>query len=331
MSYDPSSGLREAIPIVTASVISGIATRIPLHPVDTIKSQVQSFSTPISMLTLLREQKLKNLYSGFGVTCLVSIPGVTLYFSSYEFCKKALYKRFGIPETETNHTINFVSGLFAEAVSCVVWVPGDIMKERLQIQQLKNSNITTRYNGPFAILRDVYQKEGLLRGIYRGYWATLISFGPYSAFYLMFYQMFKDKASQFIGADPSQPSLPLAFCAGGIAGATASLLTAPLDLIKIRLQMQRAVATNSAISPSSSTQINPSTQKYIINYSYKNVSDGLKTVYKEGGVKGLFKGAGARMAFSAPAAAITISLWDTIRNSISNAMHVEVVNSNKHD
>ena len=329
-STEEPSKFRQAFPTVAASVISGVATRIPMHPVDTIKSQVQAFSTPTPLIPLLRAQKLRNLYSGFGITCLTSIPGVTLYFGSYEWFKKHAYAYYGIPENETSHAINFCAGLFAEAISCVVWVPGDIMKERLQIQQLPNTNVNGKFKTPFAILRDVYQKEGL-SGVYKGYNATIVSFGPYSAFYLMFYEMFKKKGCEVMGVDPATPTLPLSFCAGGFAGAIASLITAPLDLIKIRLQMQRAAqrsALENALNPTptptippTSTPPTPESTRYVINYHYENVRDGLKSVYREGGVRGMFRGAGARIAFSAPSAALTISIWDTIRGKIDTAMN----------
>lgn len=326
---DEQSKFRQAFPTVAASVVSGVATRIPMHPVDTIKSQVQAFSTPTPLLPLLRAQKLKSLYSGFGITCLTSIPGVTLYFGSYEWFKKQANAYYGIPEGETHHAINFCAGLFAEAISCVVWVPGDIMKERLQIQQLPNTNVNSQFKTPFAILRDVFQKEGL-SGVYKGYTATVVSFGPYSAFYLMLYEMFKKKGCEVMGVDPSTPTLPLSFCAGGFAGAIAALITAPLDLIKIRLQMQRAAhrsAMENALLTPTTTPIAPTppqpqeAPRYVINYNYKNVRDGLKSVYNEGGVRGMFRGAVARIAFSAPSAALTISIWDTIRGKIDTAMN----------
>jgi len=53
----------------------------------------------------------------------------------------------------------------------------DVIKERLQIQH-KNDRI--QYKGGFDALMKICKTEGIM-GIYRGYGATLASFGPFSA------------------------------------------------------------------------------------------------------------------------------------------------------
>lgn len=49
--------------------------------------------------------------------------------------------------------------------------------------------ITTlpNYRGSIHALRTIFKEEGV-RGVYRGYGATLFSFGPFSAFYFLFYE-----------------------------------------------------------------------------------------------------------------------------------------------
>lgn len=321
MSTQHDSLFQTAVPTIAASVVSGVVARIPLHPVDTLKSQVQAYSNSTSMLELLRHQNLRNLYSGFLPTVLVSIPGVTTYFGAYEASKSALERAFN---TENSNLINFASGLAAETVSCVVWVPGDIIKERLQVQQIRSSNIHFQYRGAFDVLRDVYQKHGLLNGIYRGYGATILSFGPYSAFYLMFYEILKKKLCHWTKTEEANITLPISFCCGGVAGAIASWITSPLDLVKIRLQIQRAAAQNAAAVAASgvaaSPDASPLSRQFRIEYTYRNSFDALQQIYRQTGVKGLFKGSCARMAFSAPAAALTVGLFDVIRSNIAKKL-----------
>lgn len=72
------------------------------------------------------------------------------------------------------------------------------MKERLQVQRaipniisISNSHAgdvpRTRYNGSWHAVRTIFREEGV-KGVYRGYGATLFSFGPFSAFYFLFYE-----------------------------------------------------------------------------------------------------------------------------------------------
>lgn len=55
-----------------------------------------------------------------------------------------------------------------------------MIKERLQVQSAALS--THRYNGSFDAFRTILRQEGL-RGLYKGYAATVYSFGPFSAIY----------------------------------------------------------------------------------------------------------------------------------------------------
>jgi hypothetical protein len=47
-----------------------------------------------------------------------------------------------------------------------------------------------RYSNDVDAIRQVLRSEGL-RGLYRAYGATVMSFGPFSAFYFLFYEKMK--------------------------------------------------------------------------------------------------------------------------------------------
>jgi hypothetical protein len=106
--------------------------------------------------------------------------------------------------------------------SCIVFVPVDVIKERMQIQRpaailqksvsvatdtsftasgaanihpvpgnlAANSCSPTPYKSGLHAVRTILKEEGLL-GIYRGYFITMLSFGPFSALYFVFYEEFK--------------------------------------------------------------------------------------------------------------------------------------------
>ena len=84
--------------------------------------------------------------------------------------------------------------------SCILFVPIDVLKERMQIQRIRRDgtamvpNQTFYRNTPDAI-RQIMQYEGI-RGVYRGYGATVMSFGPFSALYFLFYEQLKAVAQR---------------------------------------------------------------------------------------------------------------------------------------
>lgn len=57
----------------------------------------------------------------------------------------------------------FVSGLVAETVSCLLWLPMDVVKERLQVQ--KNLGIY-EYTSTSHAIKQILKTEGIT-GLYR--------------------------------------------------------------------------------------------------------------------------------------------------------------------
>ena len=67
-----------------------------------------------------------------------------------------------------------------QILSCAIFIPVDVVKERLQVQSTKN--LGYQYKGSWDALRTIFAQEGY-RGWYKGYFATLFSYGPFSAVY----------------------------------------------------------------------------------------------------------------------------------------------------
>ncbi|CAN0416166.1 unnamed protein product [Ectocarpus fasciculatus] len=87
------------------------------------------------------------------------------------------------------------------------------------------------------------------------------------------------------------------------ASAAASWLTNPLDLAKLRLQVQRGAAATASSPP-------PTVSPTAATAPYTGMLDALRRTYRAGGLAGLFKGSGARMAFQAPSIAITMAAFE---------------------
>ena len=270
--------------VALASALSGMAARVPCHPLDTIKARLQAAPTTspsgalprASKLSNLSRISLRNLYRGFPVVFWGSAPAACLYFTTYEASKEHL-------PIESPTIKHLAAGLLAETVSCVLYVPIDVIKERMQVNG--------HYKTTSQAFREVYAKEGI-RGFYRAYGATLVSFGPYSALYFAFYEHLKEK---------SDGTVPLALCAGA-AGAGAAFATNPLDLVKLRLQVQRA----SGVAKSDG----------LIEFGYSNWLDGVAKIIRREGAATLFKGALFRVAFIAPMSTISMGLYEHFKFSL---------------
>jgi hypothetical protein len=284
--------------VMLSSMMAGMLARVPCHPIDTAKAQMQASSTRISLSTALKSTYkhggIRGLYAGFGTAFFGSAPAACMYFTVYEAAKRAFN-----PVAPGPFTRDICAGFTAEAVSCLLWLPIDVVKERLQVQRL-TEGYAGNYKGNLDALRTIWRTEGF-RGMYRGYGATLASYGPYSAIYLSTYEWLKGKMAERFGEN-----MVTFFTAGGVAGAMAAWITNPLDIVKLRLQVQRRATAQGVASP--------------FPFYYKHLIDGLCSIWHESGIQGLFKGAGARVAFASPAAAVTIMLFDECKRVFSSKL-----------
>jgi hypothetical protein len=78
-----------------------------------------------------------------------------------------------------------VNNAILPSFSCALFIPVDVVKERLQVQSTRNMGYS--YSGSFNAFRTILKEEGA-RGLYKGYFATLFSYGPFSAIYFGVYE-----------------------------------------------------------------------------------------------------------------------------------------------
>lgn len=286
------------------SALSGTLARIPTHPIDTIKARLQARTAEAKMGAVrlfrhvLATEGLAGLYRGVGVTMMIGPFASMLYFGGYQVSKDTLA---GLSGTNTA-TTHLGAGMLAEAFSCVLFVPVDVIKERMQVQGAATASEGTQHNNKPAVryrstlhaARTILASEGLT-GLYRGYWATLGSFGPFSAIYFMLY----DGTKQRLLAEASDGSVlgfRLSLTISAMAGAAASVVTNPLDLVKLRLQVQRGGG---------------------VNWGYTGLVHGLGRLVREEGLSALLRGAGTRVAFHAPTTAISMALFESCRDAVA--------------
>jgi len=173
-----------------ASSIAGVVSRLICHPIDTCKSKIQASDKLKGISDVIRTtyrlEGIRGFYPGLGVVLLGSIPGVCIYISTYEYTKNELLNRYTSLQSYPA-LVYLSSGLLAETACCTLFIPVDVVKQRLQVQSLGQSY---RYRNGLDAIQTILRQEGL-RGIYKGYWATLFSYGPFSAIYFALYEKVK--------------------------------------------------------------------------------------------------------------------------------------------
>jgi hypothetical protein len=306
---------------MVSGLFSGSIAKLFTHPIDTVKAKIQVETGKSKILNVfqntLKNEGVKGLYKGLPVSVFGSMPASVLYFGSYEWAKKKLlmFKNF----SQGEFLMYFLGGMFAETVSCLIYVPVDVIKERRQVQNnLKSYAYKSDLDALFTIL-----KQEKLRGLYKAYGATVLSFGPMSAFYFMFYEYFKgffvrNDAKTYIQRVKKEEmdklkemkldiSFSQSLVCSALAGALASLITNPLDLVKLRMQVQRA------------------SESYRSDKAvYRNLTQGLVLIAQTEGLAGLYKGSIARALYHTPTTAISMSILEFMKPFIRKAFKEDI-------
>mmetsp|Transcript_39218 Transcript_39218/g.107979 ORF Transcript_39218/g.107979 Transcript_39218/m.107979 type:complete len:313 (-) Transcript_39218:164-1102(-) len=285
---------------VFASSCSICLGKIITHPVDTIKAKLQvhvkasSTTPPLTRILELARKHPAVLYEGFSVAALGSLPAGAMYMTSYELAKARTNQ--ALPNMP--FLADFSAGFLAEAASCILWCPVDVTKERLQVQR-DFSHRFYKYEGPIDAFRQIVRTEGVARGLYRAYGATLVAFGPQTAINLALYEQLEKRAKKWYGSvtprrEPNA-QLPfwLNFTCASLSGCVACLATNPLDLAKLRMQVVRASQGSAA-------------EKI---FDYKNIGHALWRIGWDEGLVALFAGASMRCLVFVPQTAIFLGTF----------------------
>ncbi|KAL9543093.1 hypothetical protein MBANPS3_008275 [Mucor bainieri] len=264
-----------------ASSTAGLIARCITHPMDTIKTRLQS-STSASKY-VWHNVKFTSLYRGLPVTLVFSVPALSVYLSCYEASKQLLDSRYHIQR----HSVwsHLISGCAAEISAGLLFTPMEVMKNRLQTQKTNNNN---RY-----LIANILKSEGI-RGFYKGYWMGLVVFVPHSMAYFVTYE----KMKQWCMNNNNDASMYM-LCSS-VAGVTSILISTPLDIIKTRWQISAA--------------------EHGQQFRQGPIAIAKDMLFKEG--KGaLTRGLWARIAWGIPTTAISMTIFEVLKDNKASIMH----------
>ena len=187
-------------------------------------------------------------------------------------------------------------GGFASCVAEVVTMPIDVVKTRMQFSGAHS----VQYKGSIDAATQILRREGA-QALFKGLKPALLRQATYGAMRYGLYAPIRNS----LGVDPNLPKseIPIVkkIVAGATAGAGASFLANPTDLIKIRMQVD-GMAGNSAGGP-----------------RYKGLFDAFRTIIREEGVLGLWKGVGPTCGRATVLAAAELASYDEVKQQILDA------------
>lgn len=171
-------------------------------------------------------------------------------------------------------TVQLLTAGTAACIADIMTFPLDTVKVRLQVQGEAGSK-AVMYNGVFKTVFGIARDEGP-KALYNGIIPGLQRQMAFSAIRIGAYETVKQKYIQISGAEGTLTLLGVRIAAGVTTGTIAILSAQPTDVVKIRMQAE-------LIKPGEKSR-------------YNGVMHAYKTVFREEGIAGLYKGTAPNIA-----------------------------------
>ncbi|KAG2457378.1 mitochondrial uncoupling protein 2 [Polypterus senegalus] len=208
------------------------------------------------------------------------------------------FKPVDVPPTAA---VKFIGAGTAACIADLVTFPLDTAKVRLQIQgenQSLTSNMkSVKYNGVFGTITTMVKTEGP-RSLYNGLVAGLQRQMSFASVRIGLY----DSVKQFYTKGAEHAGIGSRLLAGCTTGAMAVAFAQPTDVVKVRFQAQANINGG--------------------NRRYQGTVHAYKTIAKEEGVRGLWRGTTPNITRNAIVNCTELVTYDLIKDAIlrSNLM-----------
>ena len=185
---------------------------------------------------IYRYEGIRGFYKGFITNSFTIVSG-QIYATSYEIIR-SMTADYG------NFTRGLIAGGCASFAAQTITVPVDIISQKQMIQGQDASSQETldmsgkaaknKFKGPVQIIRIIWKESGV-KGFYRGYLASLLTYAPSSSIWWASYGAYTGVLTEMTPSD--MPKIAIQALSGPLAGITAAVFTNPLDIVRTRLQV----------------------------------------------------------------------------------------------
>mmetsp|Transcript_5206 Transcript_5206/g.9138 ORF Transcript_5206/g.9138 Transcript_5206/m.9138 type:complete len:389 (-) Transcript_5206:92-1258(-) len=219
--------IKESRRHLAAAAVARSISIFAMYPMDTIKTRMQ-----MEQANALR---MSGLFKGVEGSLLGQVPYGVLTFGSYEVYKKTLLEKF--PQVKPVF-LYALSAILGDLTGSFWLCPSEVVKQQMQAGM---------YDSTKQAVQSIWNKGGLVRGFYQGYWGGVARDVPFRVAQLTSYEVTKNlylrvKQQKQTNADDdggSKSQIELstvdsAVC-GAIAGTFSAAITSPLDRIKTLL------------------------------------------------------------------------------------------------
>ncbi|KAI1822088.1 mitochondrial carrier domain-containing protein [Xylaria intraflava] len=189
---------------------------------------------------------------------------------------------------------SFAAGGFGGVCAVVVGHPFDLVKVRMQTAE------KGVYSSAIDVVRKSVARDGLRRGLYAGVSAPLVGVTPMFAVSFWGYDLGKQLVTSVSPPSPDGGlSIAQISAAGFFSAIPMTAITAPFERVKVILQVQ-------------GQRLKPGEEP-----KYKGGVDVVRQLYREGGIRSVFRGSAATLARDGPGSAAYFAAYEYIKRRLT--------------
>jgi len=233
-----------------SGALSGLSSTIMLQPLDLLKTRLQQGETvgPSRTSLLVRitqnivnHDGFRGLWRGTNASLIRNVPGVTMYMTSVTQLRAAMaqYPTFTVTPSRSSSgrssasvlpklstSGNLVAGAVARVSVGFLLNPFSVLKARYEsglhnYSSLGNSLMSVARQGPSEL--------------FRGFVASSFRDAPYAGLFIAFYESIKRETTYLF---PGAYAASIHTVSAASAGAVATILTHPFDVVKTKMQVR---------------------------------------------------------------------------------------------
>ncbi|KAF5960053.1 hypothetical protein HYC85_001262 [Camellia sinensis] len=243
---------------------------------------------------IIRQEGFARLWRGTNAGLALAVPTVGIYLPCYDiFCNQLEeFTAQNIPSMTPYAPL--IAGSLARSLACTTCYPIELARTRMQA--FKEFQTGKKPPGVWKTLIEVVSHVKSPMQNYRVLWtglgAQLARDVPFSAICWGTLEPIRRRLLSLTGDESNAVTvLGANFSAGFVAGSLAATATCPLDVAKTRRQIEKDPAR----------ALRMTTRQTLME------------VWRDGGMKGLFTGAGPRVGRAGPSVGIVVSFYEVVK------------------
>ncbi|KAE8416156.1 mitochondrial carrier domain-containing protein [Aspergillus pseudocaelatus] len=310
-----------SLDIWVAGALAAVTVDFLVYPMDTLKTRIQSpnYNHLYKDATgaIKRDVLFRGLYQGVWSVVLATVPSSGAFFTTYETTKHilTLSSTQTQPQSQTKTPnplpfthplpkpiIHALSSSLGEMVSCAILTPAEVLKQNAQVLNMKSPTSTKapRQSATVQVLAKFKHRPWKL---WSGYTALVGRNLPFTGLHFPIFEGVKGwlvsrRATGKGNRDRNGvvERAALTGVAAGVSGTVASVVTTPIDVVKTRVML------------GAGGEELKGTEKTV--RKVKGTLAVGREVWREEGIRGLFRGGALRSVWSAFGMSIYLGIYE---------------------